>query len=151
MKNIYPIIAPIDVLLIEDSHGDVELTKEAFRDANGAVHLHVATDGEEAMAFLRKEGKYFQVPRPKFILLDLHLPKMDGREILALIKKDEKLKSIPVIILSTSEDEEDVRKSYDLHANCFLTKPIKYAEFESLVRHINDFWINTHWKERKAA
>jgi two-component system, chemotaxis family, response regulator Rcp1 len=131
----------IEVLLVEDSPGDVRLTQEAFRDANPAIHLHVAIDGVEAMAFLKHEGAYGHAPRPEIILLDLNLPKMDGREVLAHIKADDDLKTIPVIILTTSEAQLDILKSYQLQANCYLTKPVQLAAFESLVKSINDFWL----------
>ena len=129
------------VLLVEDSPGDVRLTQEALREANRSVHLHVVSDGVEAMAFLRKEGAHTKVPRPDLILLDLNLPKMDGREVLAQIKSDESLKTIPTIILTTSEAEADIVKSYELQANCFLSKPVQLHDFESLVKSINDFWL----------
>src|SRR5450755_1826899 len=132
---------PIEVLLVEDSPGDVRLTQEAFRDANRAIRLHVATDGVEAMAFLRKEGAHAYAPRPDIILLDLNLPKMDGREVLAHIKADSCLKTIPTVILTTSEAETDIVKSYQLQANCYLTKPVQFDEFASLVKIINDFWL----------
>ena len=131
----------IDVLLVEDSPGDVRLTQEAFREANGAIHLHVATDGVEAMAFLRHEGIHAHAPRPNIILLDLNLPKMDGHEVLALIKEDASLKMIPTVILTTSEAEVDIVKSYQLQANCYLNKPVQLDVFEGLVRSINDFWL----------
>ena len=131
----------IDVLLVEDSPGDVRLTQEAFRDANSRIHLHVATDGMEAMAFLRHEGDFHDAPRPDFILLDLNIPMMDGREVLARIKKDEGLKTIPTIILTTSSAEADIARSYQLQANCYLTKPVQLDEFEGVVKSINDFWI----------
>jgi len=131
----------IEVLLVEDSPGDVRLTREAFREANSRVRLHVAYDGFEAMAFLRHEGVHVDAPRPDFILLDLNLPKMDGREVLAHIKKDESLKTIPTIILSISQSEKDIVKSYQAHANCYLSKPVQLDEFESVVRSINDFWL----------
>jgi len=130
-----------DVLLVEDSPGDVRLTQEAFRDANTLVNLHVATDGAEAMAFLRRRGTHIDAPRPDLILLDLNLPKMDGREVLAHIKADEALKTIPTVILTTSEAEADVVKSYQLRANCYLTKPVQLDDFENLVKSINDFWL----------
>jgi CheY-like chemotaxis protein len=133
----------IEVLLVEDSPGDVRLTKEAFRDANKRIHLHVASDGIEAMAFLRQEGIHENSPRPDFILLDLNLPKMDGREVLGIIKNDAGLKTIPTIILTTSSAEEDIVKSYQLQANCYLSEPVELNEFESVVRSINDFWLNT--------
>jgi two-component system, chemotaxis family, response regulator Rcp1 len=132
---------PIEVLLVEDSPGDVRLTQEAFRDANKAIHLHVASDGVEAMAFLRREGVHAQAPRPEFILLDLNLPKMDGREVLAHIKDDPSLKTIPTVILTTSEAEADIVKSYQLQANCYLSKPVQLDAFEALVKSINDFWL----------
>ncbi len=131
----------IEVLLVEDSPGDVRLTQEAFHQANLSVHLHVATDGAEAMAFLRQEGRYADAPRPDLTLLDLNLPKMDGREVLALIKEDKSLKTIPTVILTTSGAEEDIMKSYQLHANCYFTKPVQLDEFENLVKSINDFWL----------
>jgi two-component system, chemotaxis family, response regulator Rcp1 len=134
---------PIEVLLIEDSPGDVRLTQEAFRDANKTIRLHVACDGVEAMAFLRREGVNANAPRPDFILLDLNLPKMDGREVLAHIKADNGLRTIPTVILTTSEDKADIAKSYQLQANCYLTKPVQLDAFESLVRSISDFWLTT--------
>jgi chemotaxis family two-component system response regulator Rcp1 len=130
-----------DVLLVEDSPGDVRLTQEAFRDANTLVMLHVATDGADAMAFLRRTGMHMDAPRPDLILLDLNLPRMDGREVLAHIKADDTLKTIPTVILTTSEAEADIIKSYQLRANCYLTKPVQLDEFESLVKSINDFWL----------
>ena len=132
---------PINVLLIEDSPGDVRLTKEAFRDANPAIYLHVAWDGVEAMAFLRQEASFASVPRPDLILLDLNLPKMDGREVLAQIKGDESLATIPTVILTTSEAEVDIMKSYELRANSYLCKPVQLDAFENLVKSINDFWL----------
>ena len=133
---------PIEVLLVEDSPGDVRLTQEAFRDANPAIHLHVASDGVEAMAFLKHEGPHIHAPRPAIILLDLNLPKMDGREVLRRIKSDDSLKTIPTVILTTSEAEADVANSYQLQANCYLNKPVQLDAFESLVKSINDFWLN---------
>jgi chemotaxis family two-component system response regulator Rcp1 len=132
---------PIEVLLVEDNPGDVRLTQEAFLDANPSVHLHVASDGVEAMAFLRREGAQAKAPRPDLVLLDLNLPKMDGREVLAHIKKDEYLKTIPTVILTTSDAEADIAKSYQLQANCYLTKPVQLDDFEQLVRMINDVWL----------
>ena len=134
---------PVEVLLVEDSPGDVRLTQEAFRDANRAIRLHVAEDGAEAMTFLRREGPHAAAPRPDFILLDLNLPKMDGREVLAHIKADNSLKTIPTVILTTSEESADIAKSYQLQANCYLTKPVQLDAFESLVKSINDFWLTT--------
>ena len=132
---------PIEVLLVEDSPGDVRLTQEAFRDANKSTRLHVASDGVEAMAFLRREGQFANAPRPDLILLDLNLPKMDGREVLAHIKEDNDLKTIPTVILTTSDAEADIAKSYELQANCYLSKPVQLDAFESLVKSINDFWL----------
>ncbi len=131
----------IEVLLVEDSPGDVRLTQEAFRDANKAVKLHVAIDGVDAMAFLRQEGAHANAPRPDLILLDLNLPKMDGREVLAHIKEDADLKMIPTVILTTSVAEADIVRSYQLQANCYLSKPVQLDEFEVLVKSINDFWL----------
>jgi len=129
------------VLLVEDSPGDIRLTREAFRDANASVYLHVATDGVDAMAFLKREGTHVHSPRPDLILLDLNLPKMDGRQVLANIKTDDSLKMIPTVILTTSDAEADVTYSYQLQANCYLKKPVQLAEFENLVKSINDFWL----------
>jgi two-component system, chemotaxis family, response regulator Rcp1 len=131
----------IEVLLVEDSPGDVRLTQEAFREASKLIHLHVASDGIEAMAFLRREGVHSNARRPDFILLDLNLPRMDGREVLACIKNDDSLKTIPTIILTTSNSEADIIKSYQLQANCYLCKPVQLDEFESVVKSINDFWL----------
>lgn len=132
---------PIQVLLVEDSPGDVRLTQEAFREANIAIKLHVAPDGVEAMEFLRREGSHRDAPRPDLILLDLNLPRMGGGEVLALIKADDKLKSIPTCILTTSEAEADIVKSYHQQANCYLSKPVQLDVFEGLVKSINDFWL----------
>jgi two-component system, chemotaxis family, response regulator Rcp1 len=131
----------IEVLLVEDSPGDVRLTQEAFRDSGKPVRLHIASDGVEALAFLRGEGIHAGAPRPDLILLDLNLPKMDGREVLAEIKKDQNLKTIPTIILTTSDDEADVLISYQLQANCYLRKPAHWDAFDKLVRSINAFWL----------
>jgi chemotaxis family two-component system response regulator Rcp1 len=132
---------PIEVLLVEDSPGDVRLTREAFRDANPTIHLHVASDGVEAMAFLKHQGAHVHAPRPDMILLDLNLPKMDGREVLVHIKEDASLKTIPTVILTTSDAEADIAKSYQLQANCYLCKPVQLDAFEALVKSINDFWL----------
>jgi two-component system, chemotaxis family, response regulator Rcp1 len=131
----------LEVLLVEDSPGDVRLTREAFKTANMSIHLHVAADGVEAMSFLKQEGEHAKSPRPDFILLDLNLPRMDGREVLSLIKADDGLKTIPTVILTTSESEADICKSYELQANCYLSKPVQLDAFESLVKSINDFWL----------
>jgi two-component system, chemotaxis family, response regulator Rcp1 len=134
---------PIDVLLVEDSAGDVRLMREAFHDANRDIRLHVASDGLEAMAFLKRTGANVDAPRPDLILLDLNLPKMDGREVLALVKEDLTLKMIPTVILTTSDAEADIAKSYELQANCYLRKPVELDKFEQLVRNINEFWLTT--------
>lgn len=131
----------LQVLVVEDSPGDVRLTLEAFRYANMAVQLHVVTDGVEALAFLRREGVHAHAPRPDLTLLDLNLPKMDGREVLAHIKEDDDLKTIPTVILTMSESKEDIEKSYQLQANCYLCKPVQLDEFEGLVKSITDFWL----------
>ena len=132
----------IEILLVEDSPGDVRLTQEALRDAKIQNNLQVVTDGEEAIAFLRRTGSYTEVPRPDLILLDLNLPKKDGREILAEIKADASLKTIPVVILTTSESEADILQSYQLHANCYITKPADLEGFMKVVRSIEGFWLS---------
>jgi chemotaxis family two-component system response regulator Rcp1 len=132
----------MDILLVEDSPGDIRLTVEAFRDANPAVHIIVVRDGTEAMAYLRQLGIYVLAPRPDLILLDLNMPKMDGREVLALIKADESLKLIPTVILTTSAEEADIVHSYKHHANCYLQKPVELQKFEDLVKSVNNFWLN---------
>jgi len=134
-------IFPTTLLLVEDSPGDVRLTQEAFRDANQNIRPHVAWDGAEAMAFLNRQGANLNAPRPDLILLDLNLPKMDGREVLAQIKEDDNLKTIPTVILTTSEAKADIDKSYQLQANCYLNKPVNLEAFEALVLSINDFWL----------
>lgn len=133
----------LQILLVEDSFGDVRLTLEAFRDTNPSIHLHVANDGVEAMAFLRQEAVHEHAPRPDLILLDLNMPKMDGRQALAYIKQDDSLKTIPTVILTTSEAESDIIRSYQLKANCYLNKPVQLDAFENLVKSINDFWLTT--------
>jgi chemotaxis family two-component system response regulator Rcp1 len=132
---------PIQILLVEDNSGDVRLMREVVLGVNNSIHLLVASDGVEAMAFLNREGEYVRAPRPDLILLDLNLPKMDGREVLARMKADDKLKTIPVIVLTTSNAEADILKSYQLHANCYICKPGRLDEFEMLVRSINHFWL----------
>jgi chemotaxis family two-component system response regulator Rcp1 len=131
----------IEVLLVEDSPGDVRLTQEALRDANTSIRLQVAVDGVEAMALLRREGIYLHAARPDLILLDLNLPKMDGREVLSRIKQDDSLRTIPTVILTTSDAEADITKCYQLQANCYLSKPGQLDAFESLMNSINDFWL----------
>ena len=131
----------IDVLLVEDSPGDVRLTQEAFRRVNPDVRLHVAIDGVDALAFLGQQAVHSKAPRPDLILLDINLPKKDGREVLRHIRGNEKLKSIPTVILSTSNAPSDINESYALLANSYLSKPIQFDKFESVVRSINDFWF----------
>ncbi len=134
-------LKPIEILMVEDSPTDVLVTQEALEQAKVRNRLHVVEDGVEAMAFLRKEGQYAQAPRPDLILLDLNLPRKDGREVLADIKADERLKTIPVVILTTSHAEEDILKAYGLHANCYITKPVDFARFIEVVRAIEHFWF----------
>lgn len=126
---------------MEDNPGDVRLTQEALKDGKVLNRLSVVRDGEEALAYLRQEGEYAGVPRPGLILLDLNLPKLDGRELLAEIKADEQLRHIPVVVLTTSEAEQDVLESYDLHANCYITKPVDLDQFMAVVKAIEDFWL----------
>ena len=132
---------PIDILLVEDNPGDVRLTQEAFHEGKLKTNIHVVTDGQAALDHLHRQGAYAQAIRPDLILLDLNLPKKDGREVLADIKTDESLKSIPVVILTTSKAEQDVLKVYNLHANCYITKPVDLDQFLSVVRAIEDFWL----------
>ena len=132
---------PVDILLVEDSPGDVRLAIEALRDGKVQNTLHVAEDGLEALAFLRQEGQYAGMRRPDLILLDLNLPKLDGRELLAVIKQDPDLKRIPVVVLTTSKAEEDVFKAYDLYANCYITKPVDLPQFVEIVKSVEDFWL----------
>lgn len=136
-----PPLAPLSVLLVEDSPGDVRLTQEAFRTADPTVTLDVVADGVEAMQFLRRTGAHAGAARPSLILLDLNLPRMDGREVLAAIKGDEELRSIPTVILTTSDAEADIAQSYALQANAYLAKPVQLHEFEGLVKCISDFWL----------
>jgi len=132
---------PIEILLVEDNPGDVRLTLEVMKDARVRNHMSMVKDGVEALAFLRREGDYADAPRPDLILLDLNLPKKDGREVLAEIKSDPTLRRIPVVVLTVSKDEEDILKSYDLYANCYVTKPINMEQFIAVVRSIEDFWL----------
>jgi len=135
--------APIVVLLVKDSSGDLRLSREAFRELYGAIQLHVVSDGVEAMAFLRRSGVHAHAPRPELILLDLNLPLMDGREVLARIKEDANLKLIPTVIVTTSGAEIDVAKSHQLRANCYLSKPVQLEAFEKLVRSVYELWLTT--------
>lgn len=132
---------PIEMLLVDDSIGDVRLVQEAFKEAKVRNTMNIVEDGVEAMAYLRKEGKYKEVTRPDLVLLDLNLPKKDGREVLGEIKSDEGLKSIPVVVLTVSKSEEDIVKSYNLHANAFITKPVDFNQLLKVVKAIEDFWL----------
>ena len=132
---------PIEILLVEDSPGDARLAREALRDSKVINNLSMVSDGVEAMAYLNRQGKYENSPRPDLVLLDLNLPKKDGREVLAEIKSEEGLKRIPVVILTTSKAEEDIVKSYNLHANCYITKPVDLEQFIKVIKSIEDFWM----------
>ncbi|MET7299718.1 response regulator [Embleya sp. NPDC005575] len=138
----HPVAGAIEVLLVEDDPGDVLMTREAFEDNKVRNSLHVVSDGVEAVAFLRREGEYVDAPRPDLILLDLNLPRKDGREVLEEIKADEDLRRIPVVVLTTSEAEEDVLRSYHLHANAYVTKPVDFEQFIHVVRHIDEFFVS---------
>jgi CheY-like chemotaxis protein len=133
---------PIEVLLVEDDPGDVLLIREAFAFNKVHNNLHVVSDGEQAIGYLRREGEYAGARRPDLVLLDLNLPRKDGREVLAEVKADEELRTIPVVVLTTSEAEEDVLKSYQLHANAYVTKPVDFERFVSIVRQIDDFFVS---------
>ena len=133
--------APIDILLVEDDPGDVLMTREAFEHHKIRNALHVAEDGVEALRFLHREGPFRESPRPGLILLDLNLPRKDGREVLDEIKRDPRLCTIPVVVLTTSEAEEDILRSYELHANAYVTKPVDFEKFIEVVRKIDDFWV----------
>jgi CheY-like chemotaxis protein len=135
------IVREIEILLVEDNPGDVRLTVEALKDGKIRNHLSVASDGEEALAFLRRQGQFTNAPRPDLILLDLNLPKKDGREVLKEIKQEKDLKRIPVVVLTTSTAEKDIIKTYDLHANCYVTKPVDFEQFTNVVKSIEDFWF----------
>jgi two-component system, chemotaxis family, response regulator Rcp1 len=132
---------PVEILLVEDNPGDVRLTQETLKDFKALNNLSVVGDGVEAMAFLRHEGKYAKAPRPDLILLDLNLPRKDGREVLTEIKVDEQLKRIPVVVLTTSSAEQDILNTYDLHANCYITKPVDLDQFGAVVKSIEEFWF----------
>lgn len=134
-------IMPIQVLLVEDNPGDVELTRIALEDSKISVNLNVVEDGVEAMAFLRKQAQYANVPHPDIVLLDFNLPKKDGREVLAEIKTDTHLKRIPVVVLTTSQAEEDILKAYNLSANCYIAKPVDFDQFVRIVQSIENFWF----------
>lgn len=136
------LLKPIDILLVEDNQGDADLAKEALEESKLYNNLFTVFDGEQAMDFLYKKGKFRDSPRPDLIILDLNLPKMDGREVLAKVKADENLKRIPVVILTTSKAEEDILKTYNLHANCYITKPLGLQQFLDVVKSIENFWMS---------
>lgn len=131
----------MDILLVDDNEGDARLVREIFADVNKTVRLHVVTDGLQAMAFLKYQSPYLNAPRPQLILLDLHMPKLGGLEVLVQIKSDVGLRTIPIVVLTTSRSESDIEKCYQLMANCYLAKPSELAEFEKLVKSLNDFWV----------
>jgi Response regulators consisting of a CheY-like receiver domain and a winged-helix DNA-binding domain len=132
---------PVDILLVEDNPGDVQLTKEAMLETKILTNLFVVEDGVEAIEFLFKKGKYQKMPRPDIIILDLNLPLKDGREVLEIVKQDESLKRIPVVVLTSSKAEEDIIRSYNLHANCYITKPLDFEQFIQIVKNIEQFWF----------
>ena len=132
---------PVEILLVEDNPGDVDLTRETLQDSKLLNHMNVVNNGVEAMAYLRREGKYADRTRPDLILLDLNLPKKDGREVLAEVKADDRLRCIPVVVLTTSSAEQDILQAYDLHANCYITKPVNLDQFSAVVRAIEEFWF----------
>ena len=132
---------PIEIMLVEDNPGDVRLTREALKEAKVRNNLSVVDDGVEAMKFLHRKGSYATAPRPDIILLDLNLPRKDGRQVLAEVKADPDLRRIPVVILTTSKAEEDILKTYDLHANCFISKPVDFEQFIRVIQSIEHFWL----------
>ena len=134
---------PVNVLLVEDNPGDVRLTQEAFKEAKMSIKLDVTMDGAEAIKFLRKNGEYENAETPDLILLDLNLPKKDGREVLKEIKTDDILKRIPVVVLTTSNAEQDIMKSYNLHVNCYINKPVDFEKFFDIIQKIEEFWLTT--------
>ena len=134
-------VRPIEILLVEDNPGDVRLTREALKEAKVANTLHVVEDGVAALDFLFQRGEYQGVSRPSLVLLDLNLPRKNGREVLAEIKQAEHLKTIPVVVLTTSQEEEDIWRAYSLHANCYITKPVDFTQFIKIIRTIEDFWL----------
>jgi CheY-like chemotaxis protein len=134
-------VKPANVLLVEDNRDDIELTLEALKDSKVCMKIEVVTDGMSAMAFLRREGKYADKPRPDLILLDLNLPLMDGREVLKAIREDHELTDIPVVVLTTSEDEGDIYKAYKLHANCYISKPVDFVRFTEIIKQVEGFWL----------
>lgn len=140
-NNIRELGRPVEILLVEDNPGDVRLTLEALREAKVYNKVHIVDDGEKAIAFLRRQGDYVNASNPDLILLDLNLPKKDGREVLAEIKADENIKHIPVVILTTSKSERDILRSYDLQANCYVAKPVDLDQFITVIKSIGDFWL----------
>jgi chemotaxis family two-component system response regulator Rcp1 len=134
---------PLEILLVEDNLGDIRLLQEAFKEAKSRVHLHVVRDGEEAMSFLRRQGMYESSPRPSFILLDLNMPRKDGREVLAEVKADRDLQQIPIFILSTSSGHEDISNAYLHHANCYIPKPVDMERLVLMSQRMEDFWLCT--------
>ena len=140
MNNL-PGCHPVEILLVEDNPGDVRLTREALTDAKVVNALHVVEDGVAALDFLYRRGEYANAPRPALILLDLNLPRKSGREVLAEIKQDAQLQRIPVVILTTSQSEEDVLRAYSLHANCYITKPVDFIQFTKIIKTLEDFWL----------
>lgn len=134
---------PAEILLVEDNPGDIRLIQEAFKEGGFSSHLNITRDGEQALAFLRRQGDYAKSPRPSFIILDLNLPRKDGREVLAEVKKDRELRQIPVVILSTSTSAEDILHAYDLHANCYVPKPLDIEHLVQLGRSLEEFWLST--------
>jgi CheY-like chemotaxis protein len=135
-------LQPASILLIEDSPSDVRLAREALEFAGVSISLHVVTDGVEAMAFLHRAGAYLNAPRPSLILLDLNLPRKDGREVLSEIKGDEALKRIPVVVLTTSKSDADIQRAYGLHANCYIVKPVDFERFTQIMRGLEHFWFD---------
>lgn len=140
--NLEPIGKPVEILLIEDNEGDVRLTREGFRDGKVSNNLHVVGDGERALAFLRKQGEFADAPRPDLVLLDLNLPRKDGREVLAEMKADPSLSRIPVVILTASEADEDILRAYNLNVNCYISKPVDLEQFVKVVKSVESFWLS---------
>jgi len=140
-NSTYVSARPIEILLVEDSEGDARLVQEGMRDAKMSNRLHIVEDGVEAMEFLRREGRFGTAPRPDLVLLDLNLPRMDGRQVLAEMKSDSGLRSIPVVVLTTSDAEQDVLRAYELNANCYVTKPVDFDKFMYVVRQLEEFWV----------
>jgi len=143
-------LKPANVLLVEDNEDDIELTLEALEDSRARMEIHVVSDGISAMAFLRSEGEYANKPRPDLVLLDLNLPLMDGREILKKIKEDPNLAEIPVVVLTTSVDDGDILKAYQLHANCYISKPVDFSKFTEIIKQIEGFWLQLVKLPRKG-